>query len=63
MNFQNIRPRARVMYRDRFGQERTGRANPLLIFPTHVVLDIGGKYGTPQVVNDSNYIRHTNPKA
>ena len=34
-----------------------GKVNPLLIFPEHVVLNIGGRFGTPQVVNAENFVR------
>ncbi len=34
-----------------------GKANRLLLFPSHVVLNIGGKYGTPQVVDENNFLR------
>ena len=37
--------------------ERTGKVNPLLIFPEHVVINLGGKYGTPGVVDASNIVR------
>lgn len=37
-------------------KEKTAKVNPLLIFETHVVVNIG-TFG--QVVNDGNYIRHT----
>jgi hypothetical protein len=34
--------------------ERTGRAVGLLIFPHHVVINLGGRYGTPGIVNAHN---------
>ena len=34
-----------------------GKVNRLLVFPDHVVLNIGGKHGTPAVVNGENFIR------
>lgn len=58
MAFKGIRGNDRVSYRDRFGDVKSGKANPLLIFPGHVVINVGGKYGTPVVVNDSNYVSH-----
>lgn len=35
---------------------RTGVANPLLIFPAHVVINLGGRFGTPGVVDASNIV-------
>ena len=52
--FKNIKPRQRVYYSDQFGKMRSGKANPLLLFPDHVVIDIGN--GRPVVVNDDNYM-------
>jgi hypothetical protein len=40
----------RVAFVDARGQERTGKANGLLLFPTHCVVDMGGQHGTPYVV-------------
>lgn len=40
----------RVTFIDPRGNRRTGTVNGLLIFPTHLVLNMGGKYGTPAVV-------------
>jgi hypothetical protein len=34
----------------------TGRANGLLFFPDHCVIDIGGRHGTPAVADASNII-------
>jgi hypothetical protein len=50
-----INPRDRVTISTRFGP-RTGRAQPLLFFPTHVVLNLGGKHGTPAVADLGNII-------
>lgn len=36
---------------------RTGTANGLLIFQDHVVINLGGRYGTPGVVDASNIVR------
>lgn len=57
--FQGIRRGDRVTFTDRFGHYRTGRAQALLLFPDHVVLNMGGRHGTPQVVDASNYVSHT----
>jgi len=40
----------RVRFIDARGVVRTGTANALLLFPTHLVLDMGGAHGTPCVV-------------
>ncbi len=58
MSFKGIQGNDVVMYSDRVGQVRRGKASPMLIFPSHVVIDAGGKHGRPQVVNESNYVRH-----
>lgn len=34
-----------------------GTVNGLLMFPTHLVLDMGGRHGTPQVVYPEQIIR------
>ena len=47
----------RVTIVDRFGKHRTGTVNGLLIFPTHCVLNMGGRYGTPAVASSSNIVR------
>ena len=62
-NFKGIRPNARVTYLARLPSGevlgwRNGRAR--LVFPDHVVIDAGGKYGRPVVVNESNYMQHRN---
>jgi hypothetical protein len=57
-----IRHGDRVAFVDRDGKRRTGRANGLLLFPTHCVLDMGGRYGTPQVVTPDMIVR-VQPKA
>jgi hypothetical protein len=51
-----IRPGDSVTIVDRFGQRRTGRASPLLLFPTHAVLNMGGPYGTPAVATPDNIV-------
>jgi len=63
--FKNLVGGQRVYFRQYAGlgrngaeyREASGKVNPLLIFETHVVVSIGGRYGTPQVVNDENFIR------
>ena len=34
----------------------TAKVQRLLTFPDHVVVNLGGKYGTPYVVDISNYL-------
>jgi hypothetical protein len=51
--FNGIRAGDVVAYYDRFDKVRTGRAQALLLFPTHVVVDAGG--GRPVVVNRDNF--------
>lgn len=48
-----------VTFAQRDGEVRRGRANGLLIFPTHCVLDMGGKHGHPQVVYPGEILRVT----
>jgi hypothetical protein len=50
-----VRHGDRVTITDRFGKERTGTVNGLLITRgSHCVLNMGGKYGTPAVASDAN---------
>lgn len=35
---------------------RTGKVSPLLIFRDHVVINLGGPYGTPGVVTADNIV-------
>lgn len=54
--YAKVRHGARVKFRDARGEVRTGTVNGLLIFPTHCVLNMGGRYGTPCVVYpEQNY--------
>lgn len=65
MTFQNVKPGDRVTALRPNGIGRngpewtrvTGRA--VLCFPSHVVLNIGGRYGTPFVVSADNFISAT----
>lgn len=71
MSFKNLVGNQRVYFRQYAGlkfdsktgktspeyKEASGKVNPLLVFNTHVVVNIGGKHGTPQVVDDKNFIR------
>jgi hypothetical protein len=51
-----IRPGDRVTMRTPHGQEVTGRVT--MKFDTHCVLNLGGKHGTPGVVNPLNFVKH-----
>jgi len=42
---------------------RTGTVNPLLIFAEHVVINLGGRYGTPGVVTAENIVSVSRPAA
>jgi hypothetical protein len=37
--------------------ERTGTVNAMLMFHDHVVLNMGGAHGTPQVCDVKNFVR------
>jgi hypothetical protein len=61
-NFQNIRPGDTVRFRvpngiGRNGQEwKESQGKAVLCFSTHVVVNKGGRYGTPGVVNERNFV-------
>lgn len=57
--FKGISAGDRVRYVDRFGKVKSGKA--VIVGPAHVTLNIGGRYGTPAVVSDSNYMSHATP--
>ncbi len=63
MSFKNIQPGDRVTFVTPQGQERHGVAVPLLIFPDRVVVNTGGRHGSPAVVNERTYVRHTGRRA
>lgn len=47
----------RVRIVNRFGQQRTGTVNGLLITRgSHCVLNMGGRHGTPAVASDENIV-------
>lgn len=64
MSYRNLKGGDRVRFLQPAGiglkgqewKERTATVQPLLVFEDHVVVNLGGKYGTPAVVDDSNYI-------
>lgn len=53
--FATIGPRDRVTIVNRFGQERTGRA--VMRGPAGWVLNMGGRYGTPDIATPDNTVR------
>lgn len=46
-----------VTFTDARGSVRTGKANGMLLFPTHAVLNMGGRFGTPCVVKPEQIVR------
>jgi hypothetical protein len=54
MTFQNIKANQMVWFRDRFGAIHKAKANALLLFPDHVVVNYGNN---GMVVNESNIVR------
>jgi hypothetical protein len=63
-SFKGLRPGNNVVYARRCGLNIRGEPDwdyacgrVVMAFETHVVLNIGGRHGTPMVVNDNNFIR------
>ncbi len=64
MAFMNIQAGDRIRFKQYAGlgrngpeyREKVAPVNALLIFPAHVVVNVGGKYGTPQVVDENNFL-------
>lgn len=68
MSFENLRGGDRIRFRMPGGlgikagrtfreySERTAKVQPMLVFETHVVVNLGGRHGTPFVVDAENYI-------
>jgi len=56
-SFKGICANDRVTFRTPRGELISGRANALLLFPSHVVVDIG--QGRPAVVDGRNYVKHS----
>jgi hypothetical protein len=52
---EQIRVGDRVTVVNRFGEEHTGRA--VMRGPHGWVLNIGGRYGTPQVASEKNIVK------
>ncbi len=47
---------SRVVIRGTDGVNRTGRTNPLLFFPDHLILNMGGPHGTPGYADENNIV-------
>lgn len=37
-------------------KQKVAKVQPMLVFPDHVVVNLGGKHGTPFVVDAGNFI-------
>ena len=61
--FRGIRPGDIVEYMANAGMGLAGpeykkaRGRCVMTFPDHVTLNVGGKYGTPAVVDKTNFVR------
>lgn len=62
MTFKGIQPNDTIEFLQPNGIGRNGpevkraRGRAVLCFPSHVVLNIGGRHGTPAVVTDDNFV-------
>ena len=62
MTFNNLRPGQRITFFIPNGIGRGGvewkrkSGKIVLVFSTHVVVNGGGRFGTPYVVNEKNFI-------
>ena len=54
--WRGIAPGDLVHYKTPQGNTCSGRV--VMSLPTHVVLNAGGKYGRPKVVDERNYLKH-----
>jgi hypothetical protein len=54
--WRGIAPGDTVFYSTQHGNRKSGRV--VISTPTHVVLNIGGKHGTPAVVTETNFMSH-----
>lgn len=55
-HWRGIMPRDRVRFTTPHGNGKNGTV--VISTPTHVVVNVGGRYGTPHVVNENNYQGH-----
>lgn len=56
-NISEITPGDRVTYLDRFGKERTGTATIINRKADVVVLNMGGRYGTPACAGPDQIVK------
>jgi len=56
MSFENLRGGDLIKFRLR-DKELMAKVQHLLVFPSHVVVNLGGRYGTPAVVDANNFIK------
>lgn len=64
MSYKGIKPGDKIKFKQYAGlglkgpeyRDAVAKVNPLLIFDEHVVVNVGGKHGTPQVVDGSNFV-------
>jgi hypothetical protein len=56
IDFDSIRPGDSVTIKTPHGNERRGKV--VMKFPTHCVLNGGGRHGTPLVASPRNIVRH-----
>ena len=68
MSFENLKGGDRIRYWRANGtkleggkavtdwKQKVAKVQPLLVFADHVVVNEGGRYGTPYVVDAGNYI-------
>ena len=66
--FNNIKPGDRVTFLRPNGRGRNGveykqaSGRCVMSFEAHVVLNCGGRFGTPGVCDAGNYVKHSSPK-
>lgn len=65
MSFMNLKGGDRVEFRQYAGlglkgpeyKNRVAKVQRLLVFDDHVIVNLGGPYGTPGLVDASNFVR------
>lgn len=68
MTFNSIRPRDRVRFLIPAGIGRNGpefkekSGSAVLCYSDRVIVNGGGRHGTPYVVDERNYVGHSSPK-